>query len=1234
MEVKGISIEVLSNSWYIDHHEMTEGDIAKVHLKEGSDEVQVAEMLCREGGVLTSIPKTIAADLKEEEECIVVRTVGGPLPEIEGVSCLKSIATNKPEININIISGQNQTLQQWESTREKLAALSSDKIYCIVGKSHRFISVPSHPLYCSSTPSPIRPIPLSGRPVEEHIYHISLPLAYSLILASGDDVQIQNETPPTHTLIKMYISNIKCKSCTTAINRSLSKNLSMEPLKDFTQILDKKSLFIVIDKDPNISSNEQDDLVGSIINKVEGELEQLKLPADKIETFSLSVQDSDIDSLFRLGYTQKDEETTSQAAELPIPEEQIIVPDHQTALIDESCDVEEYQFIIKGMTCAACALEIEHHFTDNHSQDVVSATVNFAVSNARVTVKKTSELDSHRVGQIINGLGFTALPLSQSDTTASRALMRQSLSDDDDIAKKKSAAYNSLALSFPLLFLILVLSHIEAVGNFLKLKVVAGVTILPVIEILIATPVVFYWGSPFFVKTRIALANKNFTMDVLVSLGVSTAYFSSLVTFVSAMCHTEQKTYHYGFHTAASLIAFMLLGKYIEQQAKVKTTTALLNLMDMQPSTASVLVPEWVTLPVKQIVLGDSVKVTSQNMILPATSIVESGEVQLIADNKTARKGTVIQAGTSIMSTNGVVIIKDQPTTEVGNVEVLRGVYEERDINEVLKGDFVKVIAGGSIPVDGIIKSGDIAVDESMLTGESIPVPKTIGDQVAGGSLCNDGHAVIRATAVGSDSCVSQIISLVSNAQTSKAPIQKYADRVAGVFVPAVIVYSAIVFIFWLSLGLTETYPKDCRKEGTCITFAVEFLIATLVIACPCAMGLATPTAVMVGTGVGAKNGIFIKGGDILEQASHCNTVVFDKTGTLSSGKISVIECSHSNNNISKVHLSAVLEVELQSSHPIAISICDYITELGEDLPSVTVSQHNTIPGKGVTATAGGLHVKIGSYGWFTHADEICCPSIKSTAEGWLEQGFTVVVASTTSTGNQQPTFTIFALRDQPKPEAAAVISHLQQKGVETFMVTGDAKSAAHHFADLVGIPQSRVFAEQLPKEKAEIVGAIQKGQLQEESDRGSSLAVDVEMADVRMLVSEDAEDGENKNVVAFIGDGINDAVALAAADVGIALGAGTSVALDAASCVLTRNNLRDVVTFLHLSSSVMTRIKLNFFWAFGYNVLAIPIASGFLYPIWHWQLPPTAGGIAMICSSIAVLLSSLHLKTFKAPKF
>ena len=1235
MKITGLSDEVLSSSWFIESHSATSEDTFTIVLKEGVDELKSAEMICREGGVLKYQP------IKERESptgnmsYIAVRAIAMDdgvvsIPEIDGISFSEIIKTDEGNSSICVIGGIDLSLEQWVEIRLKLVKSNS---YFITSKSHRCFRLPTHGVYSSKTPAVLRPIPLSGRPIEEHIYHLSYHLAASLVINNIDATNTENKNiqggigDSRFTVITMISPNIKCKSCTTAINRSLSKNLKLTPMVDFTQVLDKKCLYVAIRHDKSSTSDDREAEIRKLISEVESQLTELNLAAEQIDTVEVIISENDreLDEICNKGYQEK---IAEPSYEFNIPTVgETIQADQETEIASPPpvCEIEEFSFVVKGMTCAACALEIEHHFED-HFEDVQKVAVNFAISNAKITVKK-NEYTPQQLSQIINGLGFTAIAISSNDE-ASRDLLRKSLSNEDDIIQKRRAAYSSMAFSVPLLFLILILSHIDMVHKVLSTKVLCDVTVLPLIEIAVSTPVVFYWGSPFFIKTKIALSNKTFTMDVLVTLGVSTAYFSSLGMLIAALRNNSDKKYHYGFHTAASLIAFMLLGKYIEQRAKSKTTSALLHLMDLQPSVAAVLVPEWLSIPIKQIVKGDSVKVSGLTNV-PTTSIVESGELQ---DNngKIFRKGAIVEEGTIIKQPCTVVLTSTANGTIDGKAEVLRGEYMEQPVSEVQKGDFVRVTAGGSIPVDGEVKSGEMAVDESMLTGESIPVPKTVSDKVAGGSLCKDGSAVVRVTAVGADSCVSQIIALVSNAQTSKAPIQKYADRVAGVFVPAVIIYSAVVFTIWFLLGVTETYPEHCKKDDICISLAMNFLIATLVIACPCAMGLATPTAVMVGTGIGAKNGIFIKGGDILEQAHHCNTVIFDKTGTLSSGDISVIECQHSCSTPPQIHLAAIREVEDQSSHPIAISINHFIGDVGE---KPTVDNHKTIPGKGVTATANNFVVKIGSYAWFK-PEEIPYPDINAAAEQWLAGGFTVVVATTQKLESQEaPTVSIFALRDQPKPEATAVVNHLQRKGIEVYLVSGDAKSAAHHFASLVGIPQRRVFAEQLPKEKADIVEAIQKGQLQDESELESSIAVDVEMSDVRMLASDEADDSK-KNTVAFVGDGINDAVALAAADVGIALGAGTSVALEAASCVLTRNNLRDVVTFLSLSTTVMNRIKLNFFWAFGYNVLAIPIASGFFYPIWHWQLPPTAGGIAMIFSSIAVLLSSLHLKMFSPPKF
>jgi Cu+-exporting ATPase len=499
----------------------------------------------------------------------------------------------------------------------------------------------------------------------------------------------------------------------------------------------------------------------------------------------------------------------------------------------------------------------------------------------------------------------------------------------------------------------------------------------------------------------------------------------------------------------------------------------------------------------------------------------------------------------------------------------------EVPIGEVRVGDVVRVRPGEKIPVDGVLTEGRSAVDESMLTGESIPIEKGPGDEVTGATVNGTGSFLFRVTRVGSDTVLAQIIRLVEEAQGSKAPIQRLADKVASVFVPVVMSIAAITFLVWLFAGPSPAF-----------NFALLNLVAVLVIACPCALGLATPTAIMVGTGKGAELGILIKGGEVLERAGKMDVVVFDKTGTLTWGKPVVTDIIPMEGKDRDEVLGLAASVEEGSEHPLAASVLQAARAAGIVLHEVEDFQ--ALPGRGVVATLEGREVKLGNASLFSE-DGIDLSSLDARAEELSRQGKTViyVVYGGEALG-------LLAVADTVKPMAMEAVSELKKMGVEVAMISGDHRSTAEAVARQVGV--DRVFAEVLPADKAAEVARLQ----------------------------------EAGHVVAMVGDGINDAPALARADIGIAIGTGTDVALEASDVTLISNDLTRVATAIRLSRRTLRTIKQNLFWAFVYNVIGIPIAAGVLYPAWGVLLNPIFGAAAMAFSSVSVVSNSLRLRTFK----
>ncbi len=513
-----------------------------------------------------------------------------------------------------------------------------------------------------------------------------------------------------------------------------------------------------------------------------------------------------------------------------------------------------------------------------------------------------------------------------------------------------------------------------------------------------------------------------------------------------------------------------------------------------------------------------------------------------------------------------------RPTTAT----VLRdGAEIEVDTADLSRGDIIAVKAGGTIPVDGKLIEGGGSVDESALTGESMPVTKKPGDKVTGATVLKTGYLVFEATEVGEDTTLSQIIRLMEEAASTKAPIARLADKISGIFVPAVISIAVIAFLIWLIAG-----------QG--IPAALNAAISVLVISCPCALGLATPTSIMVGTGVGAKNGILIKSAEALETSHHIDTVVLDKTGTITEGKPAVTDLASAGKVSADQLLTLAASLEKPSEHPLGLAL---IAEAEKrKLTLLPVSGFETVPGRGIRGQIEGVTV-LGGNAAFMRESGIALGEAETLSETYAGEGKTPIFFAA-----GHSLLGVAAVADRVRPTSAAAIRALQQRGVSVIMLTGDNRRTAEAIGRSIGV--SRVIAEVLPQDKEAQVAALM---------------------------------AEGKKV-AMVGDGINDAPALARADVGIAIGAGTDVAIESADVVLVKSDLRDVVKLLELSRSVLRNIKQNLFWALCYNSVGIPIAAGILYPIWHIKLNPMFGAAAMSFSSVSVVSNALRLRLWKAP--
>lgn len=507
---------------------------------------------------------------------------------------------------------------------------------------------------------------------------------------------------------------------------------------------------------------------------------------------------------------------------------------------------------------------------------------------------------------------------------------------------------------------------------------------------------------------------------------------------------------------------------------------------------------------------------------------------------------------------NKVIVIRNEKEFEV-------------EIKDVWVGDTLVIKPGSTIPVDGIVVEGNSIVDESSITGESIPVEKNPNDKAISGTVNKNGYLKIKALKVGEDTTISQIIKLVEEASNSKAPISKLADKVSGIFVPIVIIISILSFVFWI-------------LQGQSIEFSLNIAICVLVISCPCALGLATPVAIMVGTGIGAKNKILIKSAESLEVLSKVNTVILDKTGTITEGKPTVTDVI-SYNNIDILEIAGSLEKK--SEHPLAQAILNKINK--ENIKIKDIENFTYVTGRGVKGLIDKKLYFGGNISFIKENKINISDIVTKDSKKFLNRGKTVIYFA-----NEKEVIGIIAVADTIKESSYKLVKELKRRNINVVMVTGDNSIIANDIADKLKIKQ--VVSEVLPQEKEKQVELYQK----------------------------------NGKKVAFVGDGINDSPALARADIGIAIGSGTDIAIESADIVLVKNNLMDILTAIDLSKAVINNIKLNLFWAFFYNIIGISIASGVFYNSFNLKLSPMVGAAAMSLSSICVVTNALRLNKFK----
>lgn len=724
---------------------------------------------------------------------------------------------------------------------------------------------------------------------------------------------------------------------------------------------------------------------------------------------------------------------------------------------------------ISGMSCASCAVTIEKAL--KKEKGVKLANINFASEKLNLEFDD-KETNLEKIKKVIKEAGYDSQKPEMD---------HHSKTSENDIKSWKRKFFFSLFLSIPLFYLVMG----EIIGLPLpeiSLKFNSSIQFILTSLVIVINFKIYYHGLKKLFKARP-------NMDSLISIGTLAAYFYSLVVTYNIWFLGLEKDIHLYFESAAFILVFISLGKYLENLTKGRTGQAIKKLIGLQPKEAIV--------------------------------IRNGKEIKVL----------------------------------ISNVE---------------KDEIVLIKPGERIPIDGIVIDGYSGVDEKVITGESIPVEKKVGDEVIGGTINKTGVLKVKVTKVGKETMLAQIIKIVEEAMGSKAPIQLLADKISFYFVPIVIGISLITLLTWLLFGYS-------------FVFALTAFVSVLIIACPCALGLATPTAVMMGTGLAAERGILIKSSKALETVKKVNVIVFDKTGTLTKGEPVVTEVV----TLSDVNvLEIAASIEKNSEHPLAQAVVN--EAIKNKLEISEVKNFEAIPGKGVKASLTGKNILLGTKRLMKE-NNINLEPIDNKSLELEKEGKTVMLLSVDNI-----VVGAIAVADVLKENSKEAIERLHKLGKKTAIITGDNDRVAQAIAKELGI--TYVISEVLPGEKA---------------------------SEIKKLQSEG-------NIVAMVGDGINDAPALAQADLGIALGSGTDIAIETGDIVLIKDDLRDVVTSISLSNFTLRKIKQNLFWAFFYNIIGIPIAAGILFPLTGWLLSPIIAAGAMAFSSVSVVLNSLSMKRYK----
>lgn len=771
------------------------------------------------------------------------------------------------------------------------------------------------------------------------------------------------------------------------------------------------------------------------------------------------------------GITSHKVELNNKQAIVESEKPEIAIPDAVKAIRDLGYDVSTTTQTIPvlQMTCASCAVSVESVI--QFLPGVVSASVNYA--SAEVKVEYIPSLVSlEKMREAIQSIGYD-LFLNQSDVN------QETLEDIHNRKQKqlKIRTFGAILLSVPLVAIAMFFMNIPYANYIMWV---------------LATPVIIGFGKDFFINAWKQLKHRSANMDTLVALSTGVAYiFSVFNTLFPNYWHSKGLHAHVYFEAAAVVIAFILLGKLLEENAKGNTSSAIKKLIGLQPKTVTIINQEnlQTQLPIEQVTVG-------------MTILVKPGE---------------------------------------------------------------------KVAVDGIVIQGGSFVDESMLSGEPIPVKKEANDKVFSGTINQKSSFQFKAEKVGADTMLSQIIKMVQDAQGSKAPVQKMVDKIASIFVPIVIGIAILSLIVWIIFGGQDGFTQGLLA-----------LVTVLVIACPCALGLATPTAIMVGVGKGAEQGILIKDAESLELAKKIDAIILDKTGTITKGKPAVTNVVWTEET--GILKQILLTIEKQSEHPLAEAVVHFY----EEVKTVDIHHIESITGKGVKADFKGQNYFIGNQKLLIENNISIDKNLELNASEWLAEAKTVIWFA-----DDKKALSVIAIADEIKETSIEAIKELQKMNIEVYMLTGDNSNTAKAVAEKVGITHFK--GDVLPKDKADFVKELQaKGK-----------------------------------TVAMVGDGINDSTALAQADVSIAMGKGSDIAIDVAKMTIISSDLTKIPIAIKLSTKTVNTIKQNLFWAFIYNIIGIPIAAGILYPINGFLLNPMIAGAAMALSSVSVVANSLRLKYY-----